>query len=347
MTALKHSTPSFSPPKNPKNNYKNLTVNSNEKNNNKDVKLKGHIEEKARRTRSINDITGIPLLNLDENANYPETEGWNLRNGGKNVLVMETIVEDEILSDLLQFTTEEITPEVDFWNNSVYCYILGDNPPIEFIEGYVYRVWGKFGIDRVSFPNNGLVGKIDQLDKATEEKVRLSHARVMVEVEVDHFLLDKVRFLDKNGKLVVVDVEYEWKPISCPCCKGFGHYGSQCRKVADKRDSMKGIAPKAREVTKKIWRPKQVEHKEEVATPIMLNPGVQELRKVGRILQILDKMHSIGFWNVRGLNNLNKQKYLPTADGMHKEGRIWIFWNPKCFEVQFLYYNAQYIPMLV
>ncbi|XP_074301473.1 uncharacterized protein LOC141632867 [Silene latifolia] len=95
-------------------------------------------------------------------------------------------------------------------------------------------------------------------------------------------------------------------------------------------------------------------------------------------------MHSIGFWNVRGLNDLNKQKVVkwflhnngvglfglletklkpgtllnkPTSicDGWsistncswHKGGRIWILWKPDCFDVNFISYSAQHIHMVV
>ncbi|XP_074277270.1 uncharacterized protein LOC141600911 [Silene latifolia] len=95
-------------------------------------------------------------------------------------------------------------------------------------------------------------------------------------------------------------------------------------------------------------------------------------------------MYSFGFWNVRGLNDLNKQKIvkwfmhnngvglfglletklkpsnllnkatticdgwsISTNCSWHKGGRIWLLWNPTCFDVQFLNYGSQYIHMLV
>ncbi|XP_074283489.1 uncharacterized protein LOC141608037 [Silene latifolia] len=95
-------------------------------------------------------------------------------------------------------------------------------------------------------------------------------------------------------------------------------------------------------------------------------------------------MHIIGFWNVRGLNDLNMQKVVKwfmhnqgvglfglletklkpstllkrdtyICDGWsvttncswHKGGRIWIFWRSQCFDIQFLAYDAQFIHMMV
>ncbi|XP_074277998.1 uncharacterized protein LOC141601604 [Silene latifolia] len=79
-----------------------------------------------------------------------------VKNGGKITPVMEPIVEEEDTSALLQFSKDDIKSEVDFWNLSVCCYILGANPPWEVVEGYVYRVWSQFDIYRVSFMDNGV-----------------------------------------------------------------------------------------------------------------------------------------------------------------------------------------------
>ncbi|XP_074315477.1 uncharacterized protein LOC141651676 [Silene latifolia] len=217
---------------------------------------------------------------------------------------MEPIMEDEELSDVLQFTSEDIKSEVDFWNTAVYGYILGANPPWEMVEDYVYKIWDQYDVDRVSFMENGiflvrlktlaqkdnllnsgpylfenipiilrpwskdvdlikekvdkvpvwvklygipikfwgdflpsiagLVGKFVRKDLATQDKTRLSFARVMVELTIDQVLKEKVRFLDEGGQVVDVRVEYEWKPMSCSICKGLGHGSQHCRKAKPK-----------------------------------------------------------------------------------------------------------------
>ncbi|KAK9672338.1 hypothetical protein RND81_12G094100 [Saponaria officinalis] len=45
------------------------------------------------------------------------------------------------------------------WNSgrtSVYCFILGANPPWDVVEGFIYRVWAKFDVDKVAFLPNGI-----------------------------------------------------------------------------------------------------------------------------------------------------------------------------------------------
>ncbi|XP_074291655.1 uncharacterized protein LOC141618445 [Silene latifolia] len=100
--------------------------------------------------------------------------------------------------------------------------------------------------------------------------------------------------------------------------------------------------------------------------------------------QILTSMHSLGFWNVRGLNDLNKQRVVRSflhnngvglfglletklkpsmllnrntsiCDGWsvstncswHKGSRIWVLWKPDLFYIQFVSYSAQHIHMMV
>ncbi|XP_074305250.1 uncharacterized protein LOC141640340 [Silene latifolia] len=95
-------------------------------------------------------------------------------------------------------------------------------------------------------------------------------------------------------------------------------------------------------------------------------------------------MDSIGFWNIRGMNRVGKQKSInyflqnkgiglfglletkiknknflkvvnsfnnglciSANNGYHSGGRIWILWQPKRFRVNFIEYNAQFIHMKV
>ncbi|XP_074319673.1 uncharacterized protein LOC141656618 [Silene latifolia] len=296
------------------------------------------------KTKSINAIQGIPVLNLSE-GEPEETEGWMLRKGRKGIPVLETIDEEGDVSDLLQFTHEDLKTEVDFWTNSVICYILGANPPWDIVKNYVYRIWDQFGIDRVSFLDNGvfivqfiksggkeallkfgyymfdnkpvvikpwvkdmelvkervvvvpvwvklygiplkfwgtclpkianLVGKYVKMDMDTQDKIRLSFARVMVEKPMDQQLPEKVKFLDESGHVVFVNVEYEWRPISCISCKGIGHESAQCRKPKGKKKiNTQGPMPKVKPQQKTKWRPvmKSKHVPADVPTPPILTP---------------------------------------------------------------------------
>ncbi|XP_074266120.1 uncharacterized protein LOC141588586 [Silene latifolia] len=239
----------------------------------------------------------------------------------------------------------------------------------------------------------GLVGKFVRKDLAIQDKTRLSFARVMVELTIDQVLKEKVRFLDEGGNVVDVRVEYEWKPVSCSTCKGLGHSSLHCRKAKPKS---KPGPPKVH--PQKVWRPVQkpventvFEHPATIFTPEVFPPlaSVVKSTPARHIMRMsrqesFCRMHNIGFWNVRRLNDINKQKTVKwflqnngialfgiletkikpskflnkctnlceewsvsTNSSWHKGGRIWIFWKPECFQVQFLSYSAQHIHMKV
>ncbi|KAL9237136.1 hypothetical protein vseg_011722 [Gypsophila vaccaria] len=111
------------------------------------------------------------------------------------------------------------------------------------------KFWGK-SLSKIT----GLFGKYIKKDVATEERTKLGYARVMVELRVDQQFPSQVAFMDENGDPMTVDVEYEWKPITCNQCKGMGHKQEQCRKGEPPKNCQQEI--------KKIWRPvvKEVEN---------------------------------------------------------------------------------------
>lgn len=57
-------------------------------------------------------------------------------------------------TNMIQIELDDIQDEVAYWQSSVICYILGANPPQNVMSDFVHRIWGKYGIDKVS-----LVGK--------------------------------------------------------------------------------------------------------------------------------------------------------------------------------------------
>ncbi|KAL9244382.1 hypothetical protein vseg_018162 [Gypsophila vaccaria] len=57
---------------------------------------------------------------------------------------------------VLQLLSEDTDPEEEFWSSSIYGYILGANPPVPVVTGFINRVWRKSGIDKISFANNGV-----------------------------------------------------------------------------------------------------------------------------------------------------------------------------------------------
>lgn len=50
---------------------------------------------------------------------------------------------------------DDVKDEIFFWESGVVCYVQGMKPPFRIINGFIRRVWGKYGIDRITMGSNG------------------------------------------------------------------------------------------------------------------------------------------------------------------------------------------------
>ncbi|XP_074288364.1 uncharacterized protein LOC141613524 [Silene latifolia] len=57
---------------------------------------------------------------------------------------------------MVQITQDDVAGEISFWSTSVYCYVLGANPPSSVLTGFVKRDWQGQGVDKISFMPNGV-----------------------------------------------------------------------------------------------------------------------------------------------------------------------------------------------
>ena len=64
--------------------------------------------------------------------------------------------ENEESDKCIRITEDDIQDEVDFWNSSIICYVLGANPPIYVMEGFIRRIWKKLGVDKVVSLKKGM-----------------------------------------------------------------------------------------------------------------------------------------------------------------------------------------------
>lgn len=61
-----------------------------------------------------------------------------------------------VLTPLVKIDFDDNKEELEFWESVVVCYVLGANPPHNVMEGYVRRIWVKFGVDKVSQVGKGI-----------------------------------------------------------------------------------------------------------------------------------------------------------------------------------------------
>ncbi|KAL9243859.1 hypothetical protein vseg_017698 [Gypsophila vaccaria] len=67
---------------------------------------------------------------------------------------IEKLVEEEE-TEMLELEPEDVQEDIEFWNQAVYGFILGSNPPISVVEGLLRRIWKQYKIDRICFMPTG------------------------------------------------------------------------------------------------------------------------------------------------------------------------------------------------
>lgn len=55
----------------------------------------------------------------------------------------------------VKITYDDIQLEVDFWLNVVVCHVLGANPLLQVMEGFIRRILGKHGIEKIALIAKG------------------------------------------------------------------------------------------------------------------------------------------------------------------------------------------------
>ncbi|XP_062093710.1 uncharacterized protein LOC133799723 [Humulus lupulus] len=81
--------------------------------------------------------------------------------------------EDPIHRDgklVAQLDVEEIKVEASFWKSALICMVIGENPPLAIFEGFIRRIWGNLGIDRVARMNSGFT-MVQFRDEETKDMV--------------------------------------------------------------------------------------------------------------------------------------------------------------------------------
>ncbi|KAL9235695.1 hypothetical protein vseg_010434 [Gypsophila vaccaria] len=121
---------------------------------------KGPIDDSNGRMKDINAIIGIPelIVETDEVAELGTTE--EMAGGAKHSIALENRAintesaqntKEDTEEPLLQIDQDDVKDEIELWQNTVVCFILGANPPWEVVEGFIRRIWTKYNIDKISF----------------------------------------------------------------------------------------------------------------------------------------------------------------------------------------------------
>ncbi|KAJ8419476.1 hypothetical protein Cgig2_021816 [Carnegiea gigantea] len=62
--------------------------------------------------------------------------------------------------------------EIDYWRSAIICTVLGRNPPVEIMKGFLNRIWNAYEIDKILLVKKGvfLVRFVHLHDKNLVEK---------------------------------------------------------------------------------------------------------------------------------------------------------------------------------
>lgn len=82
---------------------------------------------------------------------------WTMIVSPQNERIEPTPESNALDTPIVKIDFEDIRSEVEYWEPSVVAYVLGCNPsPLNVMEGYFKRIWGKCCIDRVASLKKGV-----------------------------------------------------------------------------------------------------------------------------------------------------------------------------------------------
>ncbi|XP_058783376.1 uncharacterized protein LOC131658056 [Vicia villosa] len=113
-------------------------------------------------------------------------------------------------------------------------------------------LWGETSLNKIG----SALGVPIVTDECTANRLRISYARIMVEMDITKDLPSEIIIRDNHGEKMRQAIEYEWRPVFCGSCQKFGH---NCDKPK----------PKAR-----IWQPKAPVEIKNSALPTEEEPPV-------------------------------------------------------------------------
>jgi len=93
------------------------------------------------------------------------------------------------------------------------------------LPGFHVKYWSIMSLSKIV----SQIGVPKQTDHYTVRRARLAYARVLVEIQINQELKEKVIFENEKGNEVRQPVHFEWKPMKCSSCGMFGHSEDNCK----------------------------------------------------------------------------------------------------------------------
>lgn len=89
-----------------------------------------------------------------------------------------------------------------------------------------FSLWNLANISKIA----SYLGKHIKTNKLTAVKGKLEYARVLINMRISESVPDRIPIEGPHG-LIMVPIEYEWRPVKCSKCKKVRHDLDQCKRV--------------------------------------------------------------------------------------------------------------------
>uniref|UniRef100_A0A803Q799 DUF4283 domain-containing protein n=1 Tax=Cannabis sativa TaxID=3483 RepID=A0A803Q799_CANSA len=122
----------------------------------------------VKKTKSMDEVLGIePIIFSEDSESGDEEQGtghdYEIQRGQEDarrdsisiIRNLESRFSGSTSKQKVKITSEDIQEEVEYWTPSIVCYVLGANPPMTILDGYVRRVW-KDRVDKVGMISYGV-----------------------------------------------------------------------------------------------------------------------------------------------------------------------------------------------
>ncbi|KAF8017595.1 hypothetical protein BT93_H2702 [Corymbia citriodora subsp. variegata] len=171
------------------------------------------------------------------------------------------------------------------------------------LKNIPYGLWSATGLSKIA----SAIGRPLYVDQRTEQLKMISFARVCVELSASSPCHDTVKVLI-NDATRIIDVEYEWKPVSCPSCGIFGH---KCTETISKAS---GSAP--------LHRYNELTSLPSIRTSSSSLPAPSAVPLPGSCLGVEDSSQNGRTAEDEGWQTVNRRQQQPTTavSSLHADG---------------------------
>ncbi|RAL50917.1 hypothetical protein DM860_005273 [Cuscuta australis] len=73
----------------------------------------------------------------------------------EETLIAAVSILDEDVSSRFATASNDVIDTTTYWDATLVCCILGANPPLEVVKGFINRIWSSYSIEEVSFLKEG------------------------------------------------------------------------------------------------------------------------------------------------------------------------------------------------